>query len=178
MADVKAAVMAVLREEDSTLSGKIVNVPGDTGGATRFGLASKWHPELRGTAYYTTMGAADALEIAVNTLTVLYAGPMQIGAISDNGVATKFLSFGVNAGARVAIATMQRALNQRLPASSPEVQVDGVCGPWTVAAINRCMAESLLNAFRLKMIQFYVDLCNQRQADRNELLGWVNRALA
>jgi len=178
MADVKSAIDAVLHQEDETLSGKIVNVRGDTGGTTRFGLAMKWHPELCGTRYYTTMSNADALQVAVNTLNAQYAESMQIAAIADQALATKFLSYGVNAGNRVAIWTMQRAVNAVLPNISLDVQVDGLCGPSTVAAINRCMPQSLLNAFRLQMIQFYAGLCNQRAADRNELLGWVNRALA
>ena len=46
------------------------------------------------------------------------------------------------------------------------------------AIIARSKSLLLEQTFRLEMIRFYVDLCNQRQADRNELLGWMNRALA
>lgn len=175
MTDVSAVIDAVMRQEDATLAGAIVNVAGDTGGTTRFGLASKWHPELRGTGYFTIMGRDQALALAEKTLNDQYAAPMRIGQIADPKVAQKFLSFGVNAGAQVAVKRMQEAVNQVLAAN---VNVDGICGPDTVAAINRAMPQGLLNAFAVSVIRMYADLCNQRAADRNELLGWVNRALA
>jgi hypothetical protein len=51
-------------------------------------------------------------------------------------------------------------------------------GPDTISFVNLADGQFLLAEFRLAMIRFYVDLCNRRQADRNELLGWLNRALA
>jgi lysozyme family protein len=164
-------------------------------------LAARWHPELRDTTYYTTMGTADALRIAVQTLDAQYVQPMQLRAIQDQAVATALLSFGVNAGVRVAMATFQRAvnsvfasasvpqpgahwtseegaLNSVFPSAAGPLKVDGVCGPETLSAANRCLPQSLLNGFRVAMARFYVELCNQRAADRNELLGWLNRALA
>jgi lysozyme family protein len=167
-ANVKIAIEAVLREEDSTLSGVIVNTPGDTGKMTRFGLASRWHPELRSTTFYGTMSTADALQVAVNILNLQYAEPMKIGQIADQAIATKLLSLGVNAGTHVAVSILQRAVN---------IPVDGEMGPLTIGALNNPLTD-LMPHFRLAMIRFYVDLCNRRQADRNELMGWLNRALA
>ena len=46
MADVDKAVQFVLGLEDARLKGDVTTLPGDRGGATRFGLASASHPDL------------------------------------------------------------------------------------------------------------------------------------
>lgn len=171
MADVRAAVEAVLRQEDATLSGCISDIPGDSGGVTRLGLASAWHPELRKTTYYTTMSPADALQVAVNTLTAQYAEPMHIDAIQDQTLATKVLSYGVNEDPQRAIEALQQAVIAVMP--TIRLDVDGIMGAATIAAVNRCMAGSLLNAFKLQMIARYATY-----AKDNVLRGLIDRALA
>ena len=177
MADVPKAVDSVLREEDATLSGVITDTKGDDGGKTRFGIASRFHPELLESTYYTTMDAADALQIAVLTMEKDYATPMRIAAIEDQVLATKFLSFGVNASPETAVRAMQYAVNRVYPGSALEVTVDGEMGPLTVAAINRCMAESLLNSFRLRMVGYYNSICRPKPSQLKFLCGWIDRAL-
>lgn len=171
MADVKAAVMAVIRQEDETLSGKITQIKGDAGGRTRFGLAEAFHPELAQTTYYTTMDNADALQVAVNTMTAHYADPLMIAQIVDQALATKVLSYGVNEWIVRATQALQLALNVLLP--SAHIDVDGKMGPFTIAAANRCMGVSLLLAFKVQMIERYAVY-----AKDNVLRGLVNRALA
>jgi len=178
MADVKAAVMASMRQEDATLSGVVTDTPGDAGGLTRFGIASKYHPELSQTTYYTTMSTADALQVAVNTMTAQYAEPLLLARIGDQALATKLLSFDINTGRVEAVHAFQRAINSVMPGSSLDVQVDGVCGPWTIAAANRCMPQSLLNAFRLQMIDFYNSDCKRDGSQLKFLVGWIDRAMA
>ncbi len=171
MADVMLAVMAVLRQEDETLSGRISQIAGDSGGATRFGLASHYHPELALATYYTSMSRDEALQIAVKTLIAKYADPLRIGEIADQPVATKLLSYDVNEDPERATEALQRAINQALSASP--VAVDGKMGPFTVAAANRCDPVSLLDAFKLQMIARYV-----AHAQDNVLRGLLRRALA
>ncbi len=171
MADVQTAVEAVMREEDSTLSGKITTIPGDVGGKTRFGLASRFHPELESTEFYTTMPTDEALALAESTMARTYAAPLMIEQIADQALATKFLSYGVNEDPERAVQAMQFALNVLLP--DARIVADSKMGPLTLAAIKRCMPISLLNAFKLEMIQRYVIY-----AKDNVLRGLVNRALA
>ena len=171
MANVQAAVEAVLRQEDSTLSGRITEIAGDAGGLTRFGFASAFHPELRETTFYTTMTNADALQLATEKMTREYAEPLWIGAIGDQALATKVLSYGVNECPQRAIEALQQAVLTMLPGL--RLNVDGVMGPQTMVAVNRCMAGSLLNAFRLQMIERYVVY-----AKDNVLRGLIDRALA
>ncbi|MGC1780896.1 MAG: putative peptidoglycan-binding domain-containing protein [Acidobacteriaceae bacterium] len=183
MADVQRAVEYVLREEDSTLSGAVTETRGDTGGKTRFGLASKWHPELLATMFYTTMPTADALQIAMTTLEKDFAAPLRIAEIQDPGIAVKFLSFGVNAGLQTAVRAMQYAVNCVYPAASADsasmqIRVDGAMGAETIAAVNRCMAQSLLNSFRLRMCGYYASICRANVSQREFLCGWIDRALA
>ncbi len=171
MADVKLAVMAVIRQEDETLSGRITQIKGDTGGRTRFGLAEAFHPELTGTTYYTTMDTADALQVAVNTMTAHYAEPLRIGEIVDQALANKVLSYGVSEWIVRATQALQLALNVLLPTS--HIAVDGEMAPLTIATVNRCMPVSLLLAFKVQMIERYAVY-----AKDNVLRGLINRALA
>ena len=46
MADPRETIDFMLRQEDTTLYGKVTNAASDNGGCTRFGLSAKWHPEL------------------------------------------------------------------------------------------------------------------------------------
>lgn len=177
MADVKMAVEDVMREEDGTLSGVITDTRGDKGGKTRFGIASKFHPELLQTTFYTTMSTADALQVAVNLMTQQYAAPLKIESIASQRVATKLLSFGVDAGVRSATSTMQNAVNQVLTLAPP-LRLDGVMGVLTLNHLNRCMSQSLLDRFRLGMIAHYNAICRYDPVQREFLCGWIDRALA
>jgi lysozyme family protein len=177
MADVQKAVESVLREEDATLSGVVTDTKGDGGGKTRFGIASKFHPELVRTTFYTTMNTADALQVAILTMEKDYATPLHIGDIVDQALATKVLSFGVNAGVWTAAAALQRAVNLTHPGISPLV-VDGHIGPETLLAVSLRMPVSLLNSFRLRMIDFYKRICRSRPSQLEFLCGWIDRALA
>lgn len=176
MADVAQCVMAALRAEDSTLSGVITDTPGDAGGKTRFGLASKFHPELLRTTFYSTMPTADALQVAVNVLTEQYAAPLQLAAIADATVARILMVFAVNAGVERAVKKMQLAVDALHPGAAP-LPLDGVMGPKTLAAIAGCYAVSLAMSFRLQVIEFYYWIVTQDPSQREFFEGWVKRGL-
>jgi lysozyme family protein len=177
MADVKKAVESVLREEDASLGGIITDTKGDDGGKTRFGIASKYHPELVASTFYTTMDAADALQVAILTMEHAYATPLRTADIVDQALATKILSFGVNAGVETGAAALQHAINLTHPGISPLI-VDGKIGAETLLDIQMCMPTSLLNSFRLRMIGYYNAICRSKPSQIKFLCGWIDRALA
>lgn len=177
MADVQKAIDSVLRDEDAMMSGTITDTPGDAGGWTRYGIASRWHPELVSAGYYTdAVDAQDALEIAVRIYNEQYAAPLLLGEVNDQTLATKWLSFAVNASVPTAARAMQYAVN-RTSLLSEELALDGQVGPLTIAAINRCMPTSLANSFRLRMVGYYNSICRGNPTQLKFLCGWIDRAL-
>src|SRR5260370_41768835 len=106
MADVKAAVDFILRQEDSTLSGVVTSAPADRGGITRFGITAKWHPELLAQGFFQA-NRDDALSIAERTYSDTYIPHLDLGSINRTAVAVAILSFAVVEGAAQAVLTVQ-----------------------------------------------------------------------
>ena len=160
MADTEQSVQFVLRLEDSRLSGEITTLPGDRGGATRFGLASRFHPGLVESGYFEMDGDApkiphdEALAIAEKTYEEQYAAPLQLVEIKSQDVANRLLSFAVNEGATEAVAIAQLAAGSL----GTRITVDGVIGPVTLAAINAVEPDSLIREIRYAQRAFYQTL--------------------
>lgn len=172
MADAKAAVDAVLRQEDSRLAGTITNRASDRGGLTRFGLCAKFHPELVAAGFYDeSMSADKALPIAEETYEKGYEGPLFLAQIKSQGVATALLSFAVNEGNHQAITLLQRALL----VCGQVVGLDGVMGPKTVAAVNAADPAKLLDLYCDLEANFYKHLVSVRPDQQVNLAGWLNR---
>ena len=90
MANLKIAVGFVLRQEDSRLEGAVTTLPGDSGGPTRFGLASTSHPELIAQGYLdaSKVDRDTALAIAEEVYEKTNANPMRVSDINDQALAT------------------------------------------------------------------------------------------
>ena len=176
MADVKAAIDFVLRQEDSTLTGNVTTLKGDTGGATRFGLASRSHPELVASGFFDTVKTPRdaALVIAEAVYNSAYAAPLDIAGINDQAAAAAVLSFGVNGG----LLGDGKLFQQACVASGKPVTVDGHVGPGTLAAANSLNAGVLLRAFSAQALGFYARLAVEDPQDARFLTGWDNRVAA
>ncbi len=180
MADVEKAVEFVEKQEDSTLSGAITTLPGDSGGATRLGLASADHPELVAKGFYAetdgvpTIPTAQALPIADVAYAQEYAAPASIGMIQNQALADRVLSFAVNEGDHQAIVILQRALNF-LGAS---LATDGIMGPLTLAALNAQNPDSVLATMRSMQADFYRHLVAVKPQLLPYLNGFLNRVNA
>lgn len=175
MADAKAAVDAVLRQEDARLAGVITNRSSDNGGLTRFGLCAKFHPLLLNAGFYEASLPADAaLRIAETTYAAEYTAPLYLADITSQAIATALLSFAVNEGKQKAIALLQRALL----VNGHSVGLDGKMGPQTVAAINACDAKQLLNHYCDLEAMFYHGLAENDPTQNANLKGWLNRVEA
>lgn len=181
MADTTQAVQFVLRQEDSRLSGEITTIPGDTGGATRFGVASRFHHDLVAKQYFdknadgTPVIANDlALAIAEELYEEQYGAKIQLAEIVDQDVANRVLSFAINEGPPQAVKIVQKALNSL----GYFLAEDGEVGKATLDAINTAQPEKLIDAVRTFQAQFYVNLVAERPALRPVLQGLLNRAKA
>jgi len=172
MADAKAAVDAVMRQEDARLAGIITNRTSDRGGLTRFGLTAKNHPLLLNAGFYDpSTDAATAFKIAETTYQAEYTGPLFLVQIASQAIATALLSFAVNEGNSKAVSLLQRALL----VNGQSVGLDGRMGPATVAAINACDAKQLLNHYCDLEAIFYAGLAAADPTQKANLKGWLNR---
>lgn len=150
----------VLRIEDSTLSGKTVDL-GDGQGLTRFGIGQKSHPELP--LFFFQCPTLTALKIAEDTYRQDYWNRFCGDRIADDGVASCLLSFAINDGTSREVKMLQTALDQ---------YADGVLGPVTLAATNRANAKLLAAELREEQAAFYKAIPNNQQF----ISGWLRRA--
>jgi lysozyme family protein len=175
MSIVRIATDFVLRQEDGRMTGAVTTIPGDRGGPTRFGIASRFHPELVAQGFFDTtrVGYGPALVIAESVYNTSYAKPLLIAGITDQALATAVLSFGINSGIVKPVKFLQLACSQL----GHMLAADGQMGPQTLAIVNQENPDTLLAGFSNLARRFYVALAtNPRNAPN--LKGWLNRANA
>lgn len=173
MADIQKAVEFVLRQEDASLSGISTKDSADSGGLTRFGVASKFHPELVRAGFYTCH-RDEALAMAVDVYKREYADPMYLDQVKSDAVATAMLSFAILRGVAAALLTLQASLNEY----GEQLVVDGSMGPKTLAAINRADARELIQTYVAKTKMALTELTVKRPSQAKWLNGWMNRCNA
>jgi lysozyme family protein len=175
MANVDEAIKATLLQEDASMTGKVTTLTGDSGGATRFGLASKSHPELVRAGYFSAKVNKDmALSVAEQVYMRSYAAPLHIEDINDQSIANLLLSMGINCGAGEAAKLIQKACKTL----GRNVKVDDEMGTETVSAINSLVARSILDEFAGECRTFYFDLVAKEPSQGVFLEGWLNRVAA
>lgn len=93
--------------------------------------------------------------------------------LEDQAVAEKLFDLSVNCGTGQAAKFFQRAINRLL---WPEVLTeDGIMGPRTIAAANRCDQVALLDRLKKEGEAFYKDLAARRPELAENLGGWLTR---
>lgn len=165
MAEFQSICLWVLRQEDSTLSGRIVDL-GDGMGLTRFGVAQNSHPNLPAT-FYTTMDRVTALQQAELIYEQQYWNRFLGGSITDDGVASCLLSFAINDGESREVKMVQECVG---------VTVDGVMGPNTLLHVNAYNGPQLAAALRAAQADYYRAVVAERPEDARFLEGWLMRA--
>lgn len=173
MADVNKAIDFVLRQEDAKLSGVCTNSPADRGGLTRFGIASKWHPDLLRAGYYQAH-RDEALDTARAVYAKEYAAFLALPAVRSQAVANALLSFAILENAARSALEMQHALN----AVGCKVTADGSLGPQSVKAINSVAPGTLLAAFVEANRQYLLNLIANDESQVKWRNGWMNRCNA
>ena len=171
MANVDQAIDFVLSQEDSKMSGHVTTLKGDSGGATRFGIASKYHPELIEEGYFdeNKVGRVAALVTAEHIYTHDYANPLLLWQIKDQKLANAVLSFAINAGVRTAAKMLQHAV---------DAFPDGMIGQATLHAVNTGDPVNFLAEFSELARQHYQQIVANNSSQLRFLNGWLNRVNA
>lgn len=156
----------VLRLEDRTLAGKVVDL-GDGAGRTRFGISENNNPGL--SAVFYTAPAVAVLEEAKQVYWAKYWNPICGVQMPTDEVAATLLSFAVNDGVHEAVKLLQKALGEGL---TP----DGGMGPKTLEVLLRGDPATIAANLRDEQEQFYRDLVVEYPAKEKFLKGWLRRA--
>lgn len=175
--------MAIFEEAlDITLrhEGGYVNDPNDLGGETYRGVARTRNPTWAGWQivdrnknlgdFPKSLDSDAELQSQIRELYKLnYWDRVWGDQIVDQAVAATLFDFGVNAGPGKSIELAQSCVG---------VDVDGIIGPNTLAALNGVDPKIFLPLFTLAKIKRYIELCEHRSDNKAYFYGWVKRALA
>ncbi len=193
MASFEKSFDFVMQHEDADLSGKVTV---DRGGRTRFGIASRFHPEL--TEVFFTGPRELALVTARNIYKRDYWDRIKLDEIKSDDVARKLFDMAVNMGVKQAVGYAQMAVNQlrvfastRLGGSGDisayvpvaEVAEDGIAGPFTISRIDYesqtdQRAEKLMYVLRDLSQMHYRRVAAADPSQEKYLAGWLKRAEA
>lgn len=172
MSRFETAIPVVLAHE-----GGWADHPSDPGGATKYGISLRF---LRSHGLDMD-GDGDVDAQDVRGLTPAQASALYrehfwdrhgYGAIVDSQVATKVFDMAVNLGPKRAHRLTQHALR----ACGEAVEVDGVFGPKTLAAVNDCEARELLLELAHQQSTYYSTLIEMHPRFEVFRQGWKRRA--
>lgn len=140
---------------------KFTDDPHDPGGATKFGISKRAHPELD--IPNLTYAAAELVYLEHYWL------PLNCEAVSliSPVLAMKLFDMGVNLGVRRGAKIFQAAV-QTL---SPGICVDGYIGPQTLTALSAIDIMTVRDLVQVRLENYYRSLDNPRYEQ-----GWLNRA--
>lgn len=89
-------------------------------------------------------------------------------------VSNRVFDMCVNAGPGTGVRVLQECAN----AKGATLDVDGVLGPKTLAAVNAMDEEVVLALYRVKRAQYYRDVAEADAAKAKDLPAWLRRAEA
>lgn len=138
------------------------NVPGDTGGCTKYGIDAADHPGV------------DIPRLTLDEASGIYReGEWRLCRCDDlpKGLDTSIFDCAVNNGVIVAGILLQRAI----AACGYGVVVDGEVGPQTVRAATLADGPELLARLLQLRRQQYTDIVLHHPADAKFLKGWLAR---
>lgn len=167
MADIHAAILYVLKLEDSTLSGLVHTDPADSGGATRYGIARRWHPELVSGGFFTNMPKAEALAQAVEVYTNSYCTPLRLAEVRDQRIANSLLGEAVNTGLKSAVKLLQAAVADTQHGSMDDE---------TLRLVNASDPATLLGTYIALQIAYYRRIVALKPSQARFINGWIARA--
>ena len=143
------------------IEGKFSDDPDDPGGLTKWGIAERYHPEVRNPNF----SKEDAIAIYLKK----YWNKCRCDDLPD-GVDVLVFDMAVNPGPIQAIKFLQEAL---------DVKVDGVIGNDTLNALRR-KGDGLKNGFikdtLSHRIKYYVKRCVENPVKVKYIRGWVLRS--
>ncbi len=164
------------------------NHPSDPGGPTFWGISLRYLEQSG--LDIDKDGDIDVDDVRSLTRTdaiIVYASdfwkPLSLDFMASQAVATRVLDMAVNMGKVRAVRILQAAVNALLAdgeedeeEAPEELEVDGVLGPKTLAAVEKLDDVSLMRVLRQKHAEFYEKLVEKRPELGVFLNGWLNRA--
>ena len=144
-----------------TEEGGYTNDPNDRGGPTNFGITLEDLKEWRGKDVTADDVKNMSKEEAQEIYRSKYWNPMQCGDL-PNGIDLETFDFGVNAGIRTSIKTLQSVIG---------VDVDGSVGPITLSAAKAADARTVIQKFSERRLDYYRALPEWPHFGT----GWTNR---
>ena len=146
--------------------GGYVNDPQDPGGETKYGISKRSYPHLD----IANLTREEAIAIYRRDWWERY----RIGEIEDVAIASKVLDLFVNVGPIQGAIIVQRALHA---CGRRDVEIDGIIGSRTLAAINSVRPRAaLLAAIKAEAAAYYRFLVERRPELRRFEQGWITRA--
>ena len=169
MADFTKALEVVLDHEGW---GSYTTHPLDKGGPTRWGITLSTLAAWRGQPVDPADVEALTREEATAIYRAEYWAPMHGDEVTDQVVATKNFDAAVNMGTGTASRLVQIACHW----CGRSVYLDGVFGPITLAALNRCDPEEFIHQMSESMRMHYRGIVARDPSQRVFLKGWLARA--
>jgi len=162
MTSINQIVDFILSHEDPTLSGKVTT---DTGGVTRWGIASRFHPDLD----VANLSLLDARSIYLQE----YVLPYHLDQLRDEDVANACGDCLVNPGLGAGAHVIQQAINLYRAGTVIE---DGEIGPDTISHLNGCAENDILPRLRVARVLYYIKDVQANPSLAGNLTGWLIRA--
>lgn len=171
------AVNAVLKHE-----GGFSNNPNDPGGATNYGISLRFLKEMNiNIDHDPDIDINDVKNIHASSAIEIYKkywwDKYHYEAINSLAVAAKIFDMAVNMGSKQAHKFTQRACQY---CGHSELEVDGILGAKTLAALNEISLHGREDDFKYELIHeqkwFYGHLAANDSRLNVFLKGWLNRA--
>ena len=176
-------------EKTLEAEGHYANNPSDRGGETYRGIARRAHPDWAGwliidaakrqPGFPGSLERSPALQLRVRNLyKAEYWDRIRGDRIESQMIAEELFDTFVNTGIRAQF--LQRALNllNRNQGLYPDIPVDGVPGPGTLAALEACLKSRsptlIYNVMNILQGARYVEIM-ERDRSQEEFVGWFNR---
>lgn len=151
--------------------------PADAGGATRYGITLRTLADWRRKAGAPVPAANDVRDLKMDEVTDIYRAaywlPIGGDALLDAGISTCLFDQAVNNGPGAAARAAQAIATG---IAQVPLTADGVIGPASIAAINKCAREPFLKALVARQMDAYLNDVRRRDANRKFLKGWLSRA--
>lgn len=158
MADFSLAIKKVLTDEGGMIW---TNRTGDRGGETFAGISRKFHAKTaanlwkavdaaKGYSNFPEVLGRDAMQRSLRPLVEeFYCNafwvPLGLDRIGEQSIAQEILDIAVNCGKRVAAAIVQQEVNRvNFETNIPDIKVDSMLGPASIAAINALARHSMV----------------------------------
>jgi lysozyme family protein len=157
--------MAIFDKDIIRIEGGLTHDPQDRGGLTKYGISQREYPDL------------DILRLTPEQAIVLYRkdywDKLQLSTLDNQQVANLIFLLAVNIGIFEAITITQDAVNHC--STYLNVKIDGNCGVHTIDALNHSNTQWLIDAIRIREVQYYLSIVNRNPKQEVFFRGWINR---